>query len=435
MDGAHDEDKGERNKGRLWLAPENKERAEGMAHVATPPIPACARLVRIGALDGNPRLTPRPPSPTLFASSRMAASQRNGDSSTRASKSGTLPSLDNLTEGDLSALVDSLVKSKELRREVWAEEMARMSTVPEEREAGKAGGQDGSSGDHVTPISGLRSLLVASVAPKPSPPPSQQAGESSGSSTPSRPTPGSRTPMEEVSVQMVYQAVFCFWLFSFDVEIASELNVKFGIIPILADVARNAVKEKVVRVIVATLKNLAEKAPQENISAMLGCKCLPLMESLAGRKWSDEEIPQDIDVIKELLSDKLKVMSNYDQFVSELASGRLTWDNPAHSLDEFWKENTTKLLDASANEDHARQSGLTMLINLLTSGDSDSTTLAIACNDIAKIITFSPETGKKQVEKEGGKARIMELMTHKDGEVKFYALNTVSRLVSASWRG
>lgn len=76
-----------------------------------------------------------------------------------------------------------------------------------------------------------------------------------------------------------------------------------------------------------------------------------------------------------------------------------------------------------------------MLVNLLSKEDSDPTTLAIACNDVGKIITFSPEAGKKRVEKEGGKAKVMQLMTHNDGEVKFYALNTVSRLVSASWRG
>lgn len=130
----------------------------------------------------------------------------------------------------------------------------------------------------------------------------------------------------------------------------------------------------------------------------------------------------------------LPLRSNYDQFISELASGRLTWDNPAHSLDEFWKENTNKLLEPSANDDHSNESGVTMLINLLKQ-ESDSTTLAIACNDVGKIITFSPEVGKKRVEKEGGKAKVMELMTHEDGEVKFHALNTVSRLVSASWRG
>jgi V-type H+-transporting ATPase subunit H len=91
-------------------------------------------------------------------------------------------------------------------------------------------------------------------------------------------------------------------------------------------------------------------------------------------------------------------------------------------------------LDVSAHEDHSEESGLTMLINLIGKEDSEPTTLAIAFNDVGKIITFSPEIGKKRVEQQGGKAKVMQLMTHSDGEVKFYALNTVSRLVSASWR-
>jgi hypothetical protein len=228
------------------------------------------------------------------------APSRNGTSSSRNGKNGTLPSMDNLEEEHVSELLDSLVDSRERRGQVWKEEMRRMSEVPEEGEE-----HPNSRTDEMSPLNGLKAILVASTAPKPST--SSQSTNQSGSSTPSQ-SYGTRTPREDISIQMVYQAVFCFWLLSFDEEIAGELNAKFGIIPILADCARNAVKEKVVRVIVATLKNLAEKAPSANISAMLGSKCLPLMESLSGRKWSDEEITQDIDVVKELLSEKLKNM-------------------------------------------------------------------------------------------------------------------------------
>lgn len=216
----------------------------------------------------------------------------------------------NVREKDLTVLLDSLVNSKERRKQVWEEEMQRMNTVPE-KDKGEDHHDDKSKGDDdsMSPLSGFKAILASSVSPKAS----QQSRSQSGSSTPSRSahSGGSRTPMggeEMVSVQMIYQAAFGFWLYSFDDEIAAELNNKFDIISLLADVARNAVKEKVVRVIVATFRNLAEKAPNANISAMLGCKCLPLMESLSGRKWSDEEVTQDIDAVKELLSDKLKGM-------------------------------------------------------------------------------------------------------------------------------
>ena len=41
---------------------------------------------------------------------------------------------------------------------------------------------------------------------------------------------------------------------------------------------------------------------------MLGAKVLPLVESLSARKWSDEEIDEDLQLVKEVLSDKLKGM-------------------------------------------------------------------------------------------------------------------------------
>lgn len=241
----------------------------------------------------------------------------SGHQSSHHSKNGTLPTMENLRDQDLTKLVDSLVESKERRRQIWKEEMERMGKVPDQEQK-EDDDKDETSSSSSSPLSVLRSILIASTAPKQSSPFSsssanvQQSNSESGSSTPSnRPTAstsGTKTPVEDVSIQMVYQAVFCFWLFSFDEEIAGELNAKFGIIPLLADVARNAVKEKVVRVIVATLKNLAEKAPNANVSAMLGSKCLPLMESLSARRWSDEEITQDIDVVKELLGEKLKGM-------------------------------------------------------------------------------------------------------------------------------
>ena len=70
---------------------------------------------------------------------------------------------------------------------------------------------------------------------------------------------------------MCYQVGFCFWLLSFDQEIAEEINKyalhsslagetlmayyrKFDIIPVLTDIAKAAVKEKVIRIIIATFR-------------------------------------------------------------------------------------------------------------------------------------------------------------------------------------
>lgn len=77
------------------------------------------------------------------------------------------------------------------------------------------------------------------------------------------------------SPQMSYQVAFCFWLLSFEQDVAEQINKyalslisfksaslvipfsanrKYDIIPLLIDVAQAAVKEKVIRVVVATFR-------------------------------------------------------------------------------------------------------------------------------------------------------------------------------------
>jgi len=75
---------------------------------------------------------------------------------------------------------------------------------------------------------------------------------------------------------MNYEVAFCLWLLSFDDTIAKTINKyvcsiylsrihtgslninsvprKYDVIPVLAKVAKNAVKEKVIRVVVATFR-------------------------------------------------------------------------------------------------------------------------------------------------------------------------------------
>ncbi len=56
------------------------------------------------------------------------------------------------------------------------------------------------------------------------------------------------------NAQMTYQAAYVFWLLSFDEQIAGELNEKCNIIPIFMDLSKSAIKEKVVRIVVATFR-------------------------------------------------------------------------------------------------------------------------------------------------------------------------------------
>ncbi|KAF4615328.1 hypothetical protein D9613_002847 [Agrocybe pediades] len=204
-----------------------------------------------------------------------------------------------------------------------------------------------------------------------------------------------------------------------------SFSLNFDIIPILVQVVQSAVKEKVIRVIVATFreKNLVTKAPAANLPAMLVSQLLPFVKNLATRKWSDEDIIEDVLFLKDELNNRFQSLTTYDEYTSELASGHLSW-TPVHESDDFWKENAMKLNDKDYEQ-------LKTLINLLKNSN-DSTVLAVAAHDIGQYVKHY-ERGKNPVSELGGKARVMELMTHPDSDVRYRALISVQHLVSQPW--
>ncbi|KAF8197401.1 armadillo-type protein [Pholiota molesta] len=223
--------------------------------------------------------------------------------------------------------------------------------------------------------------------------------------------------------QMSYQVGFCLWLLSFEQNIAEQINKKYDIIPILVEVAQNAVKEKVYRVILATLRNLVTKAPKENLPAMLVSQLLPFVKKLEGRKWSDEDILEDVQFLKDELNTRFESLTTYDEYTSELASGHLSW-TPVHESDDFWKENASKLNDKNYEQ-------LKNLISVLKE-TTDPIALAVAAHDIGQYVKHY-ERGKKYVADFGGKARVMELMNHPHPDVRYRALLSVQQLVSQPW--
>ncbi|KAI0781207.1 ATPase V1 complex subunit H [Trametes elegans] len=240
--------------------------------------------------------------------------------------------------------------------------------------------------------------------------------------------------------QMSYQVGFCLWLLTFEQEVAEQIQKygnapcvpvmlpylkcrRFDIIPLLVDVAQGAAKEKVIRVIVATFRNLVSKAPQANLPAMLVAQLLPFAKNLSTRKWTDEDIVEDIQFLRDELSARFESLTTYDEYRSELLSGHLSW-TPVHESDLFWKENATKLNDRDYEL-------LKILIRLLNESN-DPTVLAVASHDIGQYVKHY-ERGKKILTDLGGKTRVMELMTHPNSDVRYQALISVQRLVSHPW--
>jgi len=65
--------------------------------------------------------------------------------------------------------------------------------------------------------------------------------------------------------QLQYQLIFCIWLLTFVESICAEINKTHNVIPVLIDIAKSAIKEKVVRVVLQAFRNMLEKAPSANM--------------------------------------------------------------------------------------------------------------------------------------------------------------------------
>ncbi|KAG0326329.1 H(+)-transporting V1 sector ATPase subunit H [Dissophora globulifera] len=224
--------------------------------------------------------------------------------------------------------------------------------------------------------------------------------------------------------QMQYQVIYCFWILTFDKEIAEGLNRKYDVIPTLVEIAKSAIKEKVIRVIVSTLRNLVEKAPEANLAAMAAVKLLSFTENLSARKWSDNDLLEDVNYLKVELEENFQTLTTFEVYEAELMSGRLTW-SPPHLSDLFWTKNWREF----KKDNYAL---LRVLARLLSTA-SDTVVLSVAASDIGQYVKRD-SGGKKFLQDIGVKQRIMELMSHPDQEVRYNSVNASWSLIGGGAR-
>eukprot|EP00096_Caligus_rogercresseyi_P005373 TRINITY_DN2071_c0_g1_i1.p1 TRINITY_DN2071_c0_g1~~TRINITY_DN2071_c0_g1_i1.p1 ORF type:complete len:476 (-),score=151.99 TRINITY_DN2071_c0_g1_i1:246-1673(-) len=227
--------------------------------------------------------------------------------------------------------------------------------------------------------------------------------------------------------QIQYQLSFCLWVLTFNTSIAEKLN-KYGIIPILADILTDAQKEKVSRIILAVFRNLIEKPEErqivkENCISMVQCKVMKQLEFLEQKKFEDEDIQADIEFLKEKMEASLQDLSSFDEYISEIRSGRLEW-SPVHRSEKFWRENAGRL-----NERNYEL--LKILITLLETS-KDPLILSVACFDLGEYVRHY-HRGKNVLEQIGGKTMVMTLMGHDDPNVRYEALLAVQKLMVHNW--
>lgn len=225
------------------------------------------------------------------------------------------------------------------------------------------------------------------------------------------------------TAQMQYQVIYCFWQMSFVPEISADIQQMHNIIPVFVDIAKSAIKEKVVRAVVSTFLNMLTKAPAENMMPMLGNKLLNLCETLIGRKWSDTDISDDLEFMRDELGKNVQDLSTFDEYVAEVRSGQLDW-SPPHLSEQFWKNNASRFNDQD-NE------LLKMLSRLITTS-SNPIVLAVAAHDIGQYIKYGVNS-KRRVQEVGAKTQVMELMGHEHPDVRYQALLAVQKYMTHAW--
>lgn len=227
-------------------------------------------------------------------------------------------------------------------------------------------------------------------------------------------------------VQVYYQTIFCLWLLSFvgqhrdstDIERVAQAVEEAGVPRRLTTVLKDVGSEKVVRICLATLRNILAMSPTLR-KEMVGAGLVDALQSPSFRRLDDDDIREDLGVLADALESELANMSSFDVYKAEVLSGLLDW-TPAHRDEQFWRENVEKL-------ERNQQEVLRCLVRLLHES-TDETVLAVACHDLAQFIKFHPR-GRAIAQSLGVKARLMQLMVSGEGDVRRYALNCVQVLM------
>ncbi|EMS54494.1 putative V-type proton ATPase subunit H [Triticum urartu] len=217
------------------------------------------------------------------------------------------------------------------------------------------------------------------------------------------------------SIQLLYETCLCIWLLSF-YDAAVDYLSTTRVMPRLLDVVKGSTKEKVVRVVVMSFRNLLAKGAFAAQMIDLG---LPhIVQNLKAQAWSDEDLLDALNQLEVGLKENLKRLSSFDKYKQQVLLGHLDW-SPMHKDPNFWRENITNF----------EENDFQILRVLMTVIDTstDTTALAVACYDLSQFLQYHP-SGRLVVADLKAKDRVMKLMNHDNAEVRKNSLLCVQRL-------
>jgi V-type H+-transporting ATPase subunit H len=245
----------------------------------------------------------------------------------------------------------------------------------------------------------------------------------------------------QASVQQLYEVCFCMWVLTYDLNESYLIRQDFAkdsvAVSALVDLVSVAPREKVVRVALSALSNLAlchahtdtQPAGQSTIdgkfflSEMIACGLMKAIDHLKDRQFTDPDLVADINVLYKLLHENYKEMSRWEVYKNEVESGHLQWGS-THK-EAFFKENA-RMMEGSDGDFHL----VKVLIALLSSKDEE--VAAIACFDIGEFVRHYPN-GRAIAKRLGAKDLVMHLIEHENPELQRHALQCVSKIMVQNW--
>lgn len=244
-----------------------------------------------------------------------------------------------------------------------------------------------------------------------------------------------------LGIQLQYYSLLLIWLLTFDNKIAYDLTRQYlSDFLTLLKLVKITIKEKISRLCIAIILQCCSKNFRGNKALiknllLLG-NTLPILQSLSERKYSDDELRQDILTLKEILEDEYKELTSFDEYLAELDSGLLCW-SPPHIDNGFW----------SANIENFKQQNWKLfrqLSNLLMdiskrneikniSEKQKKIIIEVALSDITHVVELLPDSVNILGEM-NCKVVIMELLNHPDSRVKYEALKATQAIIGYNYK-
>lgn len=134
------------------------------------------------------------------------------------------------------------------------------------------------------------------------------------------------------------------------------------------------------------IEKLVDTEPEmarDNAITMVQCRVLKHLEILqqSGTKFDDPDIMEDIQYLHDKLQSQLTDLSSFDEYSTEVRSGRLEW-TPVHNSAVFWREN-------AANLNEKNYELLKILIHLLEVS-KEPVVLSVAAHDLGEYVRHYP---------------------------------------------